>query len=280
MDSKIKCEICQKEFSKYGINTHIWRSHSIGINHDPNIGFKNGTRINWNKGLTKDDNLSIKKGAETLKNKYDSGELIHPRKGKALTEEHKEKLRKNFNKNISKNIGRGKKGWYKGYWCDSSWELAYVIYNLEHNIKFERNKKGFDYMFENRVHKYYPDFILEDGTYVEIKGYLSIKDKEKIKQFKEKIIIIDKQNMSVYLDYTINKYNKNFIDLYENNIKEITQTQTQIKRNKRKELIRESNIDFTKYGWGQKLSKLLNITSSKAIKWIKNNMKDELNLSF
>ena len=57
---------------------------------------------------------------------------------------------------------------YKGYWCDSSWELAYVIYNLEHNIKFERNKQGFEYEFENKKYKYYPDFILEDGTYVEV----------------------------------------------------------------------------------------------------------------
>jgi len=30
--------------------------------------------------------------------------------------------------------GRGKSGWYKGYWCDSSWELAYVIYNIDHDV--------------------------------------------------------------------------------------------------------------------------------------------------
>jgi len=32
---------------------------------------------------------------------------------------------------------RGKAGFYKGYHCMSSWELAYVIYNLEHNVSFE-----------------------------------------------------------------------------------------------------------------------------------------------
>lgn len=35
--------------------------------------------------------------------------------------------------------GRGKRGWYKGYYCDSSWELAWVIYNLDHGNQFKRN---------------------------------------------------------------------------------------------------------------------------------------------
>lgn len=50
-----------------------------------------------------------------------------------------------------KNGGKGIRGWYKGYWCDSSWELAYVIYNLEHNIHFIRNTKGFNYKFEGII---------------------------------------------------------------------------------------------------------------------------------
>lgn len=111
--------------------------------------------------------------------------------------------------------GRGKKGWYKGYWCDSSWELAYVIYNLEHNIKFIRNKEGFEYEFENKKYKYYPDFILEDGTYVEIKGFLDKKNKTKIESFNKKIIIIDKTKINQYLNYVIKKYGKEYINLYE-----------------------------------------------------------------
>ena len=65
--------------------------------------------------------------------------------------------------------GRGKSGWYKNYWCDSSWELAWVIYNLDHNIKFKRFKGYFLYTFENKSKKYFPDFELEDGTIIEIK---------------------------------------------------------------------------------------------------------------
>lgn len=111
--------------------------------------------------------------------------------------------------------GRGKQGWYKEYWCDSSWELAYVIYNLEHDIKFVRNKEGFEYEFENKKYKYYPDFILEDGTYVEIKGYFDKKNEIKIKSFDKKLIVIDKKGIQQYIDYVIKKYGKDYIKLYD-----------------------------------------------------------------
>ena len=50
--------------------------------------------------------------------------------------------------------------------------LAWVIYNLDHDIQFKRNFKAFEYLYENKIHKYYPDFIIDD-VYYEIKGRLS-----------------------------------------------------------------------------------------------------------
>ena len=81
---------------------------------------------------------------------------------------------------IRRGGGYGKHGWYKGYWCDSSWELAWVIYNLDHGIKFERCKEKFEYEFEGKKYHYYPDFKLENGTYVEIKGYETSRWKTKL----------------------------------------------------------------------------------------------------
>lgn len=133
--------------------------------------------------------------------------------GKHHTEETKRKCAKGGG--YKPGSGRGKQGWYKGYWCDSSWELAYVIYNLDHNIKFVRNKEGFEYEFENKKYKYYPDFILEDGTYVEIKGFLDKKNKTKIKTFNKRLIIIDKNGIQQYINYAIKKYGKDFIKLYK-----------------------------------------------------------------
>ena len=104
----------------------------------------------------------------------------------------------------------------KGYYCDSSWELAFVIYNLEHNIKFERNKKRFAYIFENETHNYIPDWIV-NGEYVEIKGYWSERWQAKLDQFpkEEKLTVLTKKEIKPYLDYVIESYGKDFIKLYE-----------------------------------------------------------------
>lgn len=167
----------------------------------------------WNKGLTKETNNIIKNASETLKKHYAQG-LIKPSfLGKKHTEESKQKCGKGGG--YKHGSGRGKQGWYKGYWCDSSWELAYVIYNLEHNIQFIRNKEGFEYEFENKKYKYYPDFILEDGTYVEIKGYLDKRNEIKIKSFDKKLIIIDKKDIKQYINYVVEKYGKDYIKLYD-----------------------------------------------------------------
>lgn len=168
----------------------------------------------WAKEKSKYNDIRIKKQAETLLKKYKSGEIKSPFLGKHHTEETKKKLAKNGG--YRKCGSRGKQGWYKGHWCDSSWELAYVIYNLEHDIKFKRNDKGFEYTFENKIYKYYPDFILEDGTYVEIKGYKTKKDFEKISQFPFTLYVYEFEQMKDILNYVEKKYGKNFIKLYDN----------------------------------------------------------------
>lgn len=114
--------------------------------------------------------------------------------------------------------GRGKQGRYKGYWCDSSWELAYVIYNLEHNIKFKRYNKYFEYTWNNQILKYYPDFELEDGTLVEIKGYETEQWKAKLNSLPNNvnIIVLNEKSIKPYIQYVINKYGKDFTILYEN----------------------------------------------------------------
>lgn len=109
---------------------------------------------------------------------------------------------------------RGKSGWYKGYWCDSSWELAWVIYNLEHEISFERNKKGFEYFFENKKSLFYPDFIVSE-KYVEIKNFNSKRLEAKLKYFKKEISVLYKKDLKNIFDYVIEKYGKNYISLYE-----------------------------------------------------------------
>ncbi|HEX5553475.1 MAG TPA: hypothetical protein VFX43_09550, partial [Chitinophagaceae bacterium] len=73
--------------------------------------------------------------------------------------------------------------------------LAWVIYNIDHNIKFKRNNKGFGYIFNNVKHLYYPDFIMENGAYVEIKTYMSPVTNAKIEYFPHKIRVLYKEEI-------------------------------------------------------------------------------------
>jgi hypothetical protein len=107
-----------------------------------------------------------------------------------------------------------KKGWFKGFWCDSSWELAFVIYHLDNNIPFERNHKCFPYVWRDEIKHYTPDFI-KDNIYYEIKGFFDEKSLVKIQTFKEELKVLNKSDMKLYLDYATSIYGKDFIKLYE-----------------------------------------------------------------
>jgi hypothetical protein len=115
--------------------------------------------------------------------------------------------------------GRSKSGWYNGIFCNSSYELAWVLFNLENKIPFIRNSDWFEYLnTDGKRSRYYPDYkLLNTDEYVEIKGY---KEKEFINKtcnFPKKLIILDKEKMNPILEFVIGKYGKDFISLYEGN---------------------------------------------------------------
>ena len=106
-----------------------------------------------------------------------------------------------------------KSGWYHGIHCDSSWELAFVIYCKEHNINIKRCKEIRYYILDNKKYEYHPDFIV-NNTIIEIKGLKSSNSNAK-QLYNPDIIFLYKNDMKKYLDYVINKYGNNFIELYE-----------------------------------------------------------------
>jgi hypothetical protein len=110
-----------------------------------------------------------------------------------------------------KNLKGFKHGWYKGYWCDSSWELAFIMYNLDHNIEFERNAQGFNYWCNENYRRFYPDFIV-NGEYIEIKGYVNEITEAKIQWFPKDLTlkVLYKEDMEPYLKYAIETYGIDF----------------------------------------------------------------------
>ena len=109
--------------------------------------------------------------------------------------------------------GRGKQGWYKGIHCDSSWELAYLVYHLDHNLYIERCKEKRQYVWNNKQHTYYPDFITDNGI-IEIKGYSTDQWKSKEEQNPD-VKVLYKNEIKPYLDYVTNTYGTDFIKLYD-----------------------------------------------------------------
>lgn len=101
--------------------------------------------------------------------------------------------------------GRGKHGWYKGFYLDSTYELAYVIYCLDHNIEIKRNKKYYEYNDKDgKRKKYYPDFIV-DGNLVEIKGYYTYNLNEKLAAVDEPIQVMFADDLKHVFEYVENK---------------------------------------------------------------------------
>ena len=224
-----KCLYCNNEFKPLGYNNHV----RYCISNPERVEYArksiNKGKIPWNKGLTPDQ-MREKIGSE----KYDRiiGKLKNPVKkpiGKCLdANKEKERVSKisySMKKNpkaggIRKGSGIGKSGWYKGIWCDSTWELAWVIYSIDNGIKFIRNNEKFEYIFNGEKRNYVPDFIV-DGIYQEIKGRrnfssLDEKNKQKILQFKKPLNVLFENEMKPILDYVVLKYGKDYDRLYEN----------------------------------------------------------------
>lgn len=114
--------------------------------------------------------------------------------------------------------GRSKHGYYKGIYCGSTYELCWVIYSLDHGIKFTR----FPSFLQRGVLKYYPDFLLCDNkTIIETKGYESVESVDKktklAESFGYKVNVLRKKDLEPIFDYVTKKHNtKKYYTLYDN----------------------------------------------------------------
>lgn len=64
---------------------------------------------------------------------------------------------------------------YNGEYLDSFPELCFYMYNILNSIKIERTNTAFEYMYNDRIHYYFPDFKIAE-TYIELKGSQFLKD--------------------------------------------------------------------------------------------------------
>lgn len=119
------------------------------------------------------------------------------------------------------NSNRSHHGYYKGIYCDSTFELAYLIYCLDHNIDIKRCDESFDYEYEGKNHKYHPDFVV-NGEIIEIKNYYREINDIKLNAVNKPIKILYYDDLIPIFDYVAQTYgkkytrsNNNFYELYE-----------------------------------------------------------------
>ena len=114
-----------------------------------------------------------------------------------------------------KGAGNGKSGWYKGIHCDSTWELAFLIYHLDNNLYIERCKEKRKYFYNGEEHIYIPDFVTDKGI-IEIKGYKS-KQWEAKEKYNKDIIVLYESDVKKYIEYCLSKYNVDDLSLLYDN---------------------------------------------------------------
>ena len=212
----MQCIYCNKIFSNAGgLGSHKPHCNSnpnrVQRKRSPKAGAQKGSTP-WNKDLVNDIRCKhsektklILKEKCTGKAKTEEGEIKRKQK---ITEQAKLK-----NGGYRQGSGRGKKGWYKGFFCDSSWELAFVIYCLEHNLDIKRNTEKRKYIWNGVVKNYIPDFIVE-GSLTEVKGYKTEQWLAKLEANPDVKVLYEK-DLEPVLTYVKRKYGKDFICLYE-----------------------------------------------------------------
>jgi predicted Fe-Mo cluster-binding NifX family protein len=164
------------------------------------------------EGAAKRGLLTLRSRAEGIKLARTQGKgfVSHSAESKAKISEYA----KLHHGGYKEGSGRGKKGRYKGQFCDSSWELAYLIYCEAHGKSVVRNTEKFPYQFDGKTKNYMPDFIV-DGKYVEIKGYVSPEWEAKQKAFPHDLTILTSKEIEPIIGFVVSLHGKDFVKLYE-----------------------------------------------------------------
>lgn len=182
------CSICKRKFSRLrGLSYHKNRAH--------------GNKKAWNKGLTKETDKRIAKAGNIYTARCKNGEIKTWCKGLTKYTDKRirklsEKIRKIVNKKIKngewhQSFSKRRIHFYKGLKFNGSWEFKYAQWLDSQNIKWRQPKESFSYTFENKEHRYTPDFyLINENCYIEIKGYETEKDRAKWKYFPLKLKVL------------------------------------------------------------------------------------------
>jgi len=232
--TKSLCESCNCEISKSNFEKHIkickgkpsWyvrknnnlpvktclRIAQIDWKEVQNFYDKNNTFAdicnNWNLN-TSLVAKAVKKGLLKTRSRTETARLRGKLNNRKLSEKTKLKLSQSMRKAVLE--GRQKTPKPYGRYCtlykavnwkgetetlQGGWENLVATYLTNKQVKWERPKQSFTYIFENKQHEYFPDFYLPDfDIYIEVKGYKQERDLKKWEYFPKRLLVIDKDSI-------------------------------------------------------------------------------------
>ena len=184
-----KCKYCGKECKNKNSLSNHERLCKLNPNRQesPFVKYNKEKGKPWNKGLTKEIDERVKRNGESISNSYKNGSTIAWCQG--LTKETDERIRLASDKissTISEKIkndawhnsfGKSKIVSYNDIDFHGRWEVEFAKYLDNLQIDWVRNTDKFEYIFDNKVRYYTPDFYIPNiDLYIEIKGYPTEKD--------------------------------------------------------------------------------------------------------
>ena len=185
-----KCPICKKLFSPIGVQSHYRivhekRMNSSFVNYKPSNGAIKAKEKGQNFIVSKETRKKI-----AAAQKQRSAEF-NKRQGESVRKTVLLKIA-----NGEWHAGQTKKYSHNGAKLDGTWELKYAQYLDDNNIKWERPKTSFEYIFEEEIRNYFPDFYLPElNKFVEIKGRERSKDQAKWMQFPYKLTVLRRKDL-------------------------------------------------------------------------------------
>jgi DNA-directed RNA polymerase subunit RPC12/RpoP len=229
---------CSKQGNSCPVKKAIDSKKKLGSNNFANRLHPNLGKAPHNKGLTKETSEVVAKTGLAIKKSFElNGDQ---RKNKNHTPESKKKLSEKIKERYASGwepvCGRAKK--YKhssaiagDISVDGTWELAFAQILDKVNIKWERNRKRFDYInLEGGMSTYQPDFFIHEwDTFCEVKGYQTDLDICKWKQFNKPLLILKRKHINKIKEWLKDGIDVSKSDLFDL-IKESTKESILIKK--------------------------------------------------
>lgn len=293
-ETEFKCPICNTiKKNKNSITAHY--RYCSGNTVSPLIKWNSENTV-WNKGLTSLTDERIQRGVDKYKQNFKDGKFISALAGKKLSDDTKKKISASRRKYLQENPD------------DNFYNKYYKSSYAEEYFKSIFEKENIPLIHHFRVGTYELDFSnIQKGINLEIDGHQHYSDQRIIESDKKRTLFLEslgwkiirikwsefqkkssEEKMEIIQSIKNILLNNDDIQNVEKLLKtpniisrELELEKKRLSREKRmaevenrKHIILNSNIDFSKFGWISKVGRLLGVSHTSVIRFMKKHMSD------